>query len=155
MIIMGKNSIAFLIFILICLSGCGYVNNPPAKRIELNGINGPAHYYYSRNNGKLISVIKHEYTSRPLEYSLSINKDTLQVGEEFIASMAVFNPSYQIIITQPENKIITGSYDYKKPEVNGFRYTADKEGMYILKGQLAYDSTIFPFEYKFIVLPKD
>jgi hypothetical protein len=146
--------IFFFTLILVVMVGC-IKNPPPAKRLELNGINGLAHYYFSRNSGEVISVIKQDYTKHPTEYSLSINKDTLRLGDEFTADFGVFNPSYRVIIISPEKDTIVGSYDFKNPQAKGFKYTPDKEGLFTLEGRLEYDTLVVPFEYKFIVLPKD
>ena len=142
-----------IVLMLALLFGC----NQPAREVKLIGINGEANYYFDRYTNEVVLVIKPEYY-RPVDYIVEINKDTLQSGDIFEASFGIFHEKFRILVNTPRKEIIEGSYSGPEPgkpyELLMFKYEANRGGTYILSGQIEYDTTVVPFEYKFLVVEK-
>lgn len=147
-------NIYFSCYLIIAFSSC-IKNPPPEKRMELNGINGSAHYYFSSKTGEVINIVKQEYIN-PIDYTVSINKDTLHVGEEFIVSFQVYKPQFLFTVSEPEISTFKGMYDpNQEPISQEFIFKAHKVGIVDFKGQIEYNTTTIPIEFKFLVLPND
>jgi hypothetical protein len=146
---MNKVFLKIVLSVFLIMVSC--IKNPPStvlQGIELEGINGHALYFINKATGKVERVRKNEYDK--LEFKVEINKDTLQVNEEFVAYSRVFNKDFTIFISDPIKDTIHG---INRPVIESFSFKPLKEGIYDFKGKIEFDSSVIPFEYKFIVLP--
>lgn len=121
-----------------------------------NSINGRVTYSFDIDNngdptydkfGKISRIIyKDNY--RNDSYGVTINDDTLDVGEIFTASVWAKYKKYVIEIEEPEKLIIKSEIiqDYYN-----YEFECSAEGIYSFRGTLLSDSTSVPFEYKFLV----
>jgi hypothetical protein len=73
------------------------------------------------------------------------------IGSDFKTMINVPKPEFKVTILSPSREIILNdSVDSPKD----YSYTPKKEGVYDFNGIIEYDSTVVPFEYKFVVLKK-
>jgi hypothetical protein len=152
---MYKVSSFLLVICFLSLFACNRRDADLAKQVELNGINGPAYYVLSRDEKEIIGVIKIEYLEN-LCCDVTINSDTLKIGEKFVADIIVRKAKYKIIISEPTPATITGSFgpDNFPQKSDGYFYTPVEPGLYNFRCRVEYDTVSVPYEYKFIVLPK-
>ena len=140
--------------ILTLLTSMISCNEGPYKEIKAYGINDTAYYYYNPRNDKVGLVVKKDYTFN--SYSCTINKDTLEVGEEFKASFGVDNHDYKAVIESPTQIIIEGKgkvASWDEPTVmDGYKFKTETTGLFEFKGHFEYDTIVIPFKYKFIVV---
>jgi len=151
------NKLAFnvlTIFWLIFVFGCGKIKEQ-ATQIELNGINGPSYYAFDQSNKKIINVQKIEYLGN-ICCNVSINKDSIKLGEMLIVNLRVRQQNYSVFISEPKPDTIVGTFEPNKfpQEADAYYFTPQKTGLYSFKCYIEYDTVSVPFEYKFIVLPK-
>ena len=64
----------------------------------------------------------------------------------------VWQKEYKVIIYEPSIDTIHGT---SKPITESYKFHPSREGTYEMKGRIEYDTVVVPFEYKFIVLPKE
>ena len=159
---MKNNPISSILSIyLILIASCSVKHaEGPAKVLRLTGINDTANYHISHNTGEVLTVMKDEYTQLT-EYYIQINKDTVMLGNKFIASFFVIKPKFKISIEEPRAEVIEGAFKGPDPEtkdaskdLHNFVFPTETIGMFRLKGKLEYDSLVVPFEYRFIVIAK-
>ncbi|QOI98040.1 MAG: hypothetical protein HRU69_11340 [Flammeovirgaceae bacterium] len=131
------------------------VNPEIAKRIELDGLNGRCYYFFSRDNRNIIRVAKIEY----LKYiccDVTINSDTILIGEKFIADISVTGRDFKAFITEPSQDTITGKFEPSElpQKTKAYYFEPTVPGLFNFKCRIEYDTISIPFEYKFLVLPK-
>jgi hypothetical protein len=135
--------------ILILMSSCGkYPKEVPQKK--MNGINGEAVYLFNKD-GSIAGVFKEKYNIH--DFAVLLVRDTIFLGEDFVSSIHVTEPSYGIEITSPSNEVILG--DSTNRGLKGYEFKPAKEGVYDFTGVIKYDTMSAAFEYKFIVVKKD
>jgi hypothetical protein len=142
-------------FFLFLMGGCIRNEAPKIlKRTELDGINGPAYYYISKD-GIVEKVVKKEHADNQ-EFSIAIEKDTIIINKEFAANFSAHTDEYLVVIESPQPDTLYGFHSPKKsPYLHKFeRYVFRPEhiGAYDMRGYIKFDSTIIKFEYKFLVM---
>ena len=137
---MNRNFIPACLSICFCLlasSACTVKRiEGPAQRIKLLGLNDSAYYYIFRNRGEVVTVMKDEYTQYG-EYIIQISRDTVTLGNEFVATFSIYKPKYRISIEEPRMELIEGGANQElKSDNRNFVFSTDKVGSFSLKGQL-------------------
>jgi len=124
-----------------------------------NSINGKVIYSLATHRGKILSdqfgniaktVFKSDYKNDSI--SVGISDDSLFVGEVFTGLISADHDNCIIKIAEPRTEITNSDFN----EAFRFNFNCEREGVYIFKGEIVFDSvSSFPFEYKFIVVPKN
>ncbi len=137
----------YLIFVMLAFIACNH-SLKEARRERVNTINGKMVYFFNKEGIQGLAC-KESYMTD--DFQILINSDSIDLGSEFVSRINIPKDSYRITITSPTTEIITrdGAHEAKV-----YHYKTAREGTYDFRGQIEYDTVIFPFEYKFIVRAK-
>ncbi|MBX2966548.1 MAG: hypothetical protein KF845_10410 [Cyclobacteriaceae bacterium] len=141
------------LFVFISMFSCTWKRGIRGEELiknlkEVESINGPVIYSYDLSSGELQAVYKYEYMKLP-EYRISINKDSLQIGDTFIGWIIVSSSSYvRAKVYSPETFEMVGEEGEIRKII---KYKTDKLGVQEFRGEIWMDSIRIPFIYKFLV----
>ena len=131
------------------MSACAGKTDLVSTPRKLHGINGEALYMKDPATKQVIRVIKEQYVGSP-HFSAEIVKDTIRLGEKFVALIGLYNPTATVEINDLNFKLVDSKNS--SPEIKKFEYAPSQPGQFTFIGVIKYDSTVVPIEYKFVVM---
>jgi hypothetical protein len=138
----------YLLFILLValLSACNKKPTETATK-KMLGINGEA-IYILNDDGSIAGVVKPDYENE--YFHIILNRDTIQLGDEFVASIHVSDSSYRINISKPASqRLESGSTPIA---TKYYRFSPPTAGEYEFSGTIEWDSVVTPFSFKFLTV---
>jgi hypothetical protein len=147
-----KTTILALLTITAFLVSCSRDNGPFPTKI-LVGVNDSAIYHFDRD-GRTAGVEK----LRPILESYSyLQRDTVELGDEFSVYFSIYKDDFQIIISEPTQDTLTRADmdNLKEAEPFGYYFKTTRTGTFDFKGEFRFDTTVRPIDWKFIVVEGD
>jgi len=132
------------ISLMLFLFGCGK-SVKELKQKKMYGINGEAVYLFNKHDS--IAMMFKESLSTG-NFSVLLKKDTIRLGGKFISLITAAKPKYTIHVFKPEPAVFEGADGSLKE----YTYNPTSTGVYEYSGEIQFDTTKIPFEYKFIVV---
>lgn len=83
------------------------------------------------------------------DFQILLFGDTIVLNSEFKAMINVPKTRFLIKITEPAAQVFEGNNLH---QMEDYRYTTTREGLYNFTGTIKYDSAEIPFAYKFVVV---
>lgn len=133
----------FAIFLTLLICGCGTSPSSQEKRV---GINGEAVYVFNKD-GSLKCMFKPEHSVH--DYTVLMQRDTLSQGDTLSSVIVAAASEYRVVIDSPTKKEIFVTEESTNAR---YKFIPKREGVYVYRGTIYFDSSHAKFEYKFLVV---
>jgi len=144
-ILKPEPAVAFLLIVCMLFSGCGTSSSSQEKRV---GINGEAVYVFNKD-GSLKCLFKPEHSVHA--YTVLLQRDTVTLGDTFSSLIQATAEEYRVVIDSPGKKEILVTEEEKNAR---YKFIPKREGVYVYRGTIYFDSAHADFEYRFLVVGK-